>query len=223
MLGIIIGVGAVIVMVAIGQGAKGQIQERINNLGTNMIVITPGASNTGGASMGAGSSNRLTLAEFELLKRNSVVLTASSPVLTTFSQLIGGTGNWRSLVNGVSTDYFTIRDWDVSSGRVFDVAVDLRLGSPTFAQWVGVELSAENFQQLLVPAGFGHGFAVLSEAAELQYRCTNVYRPETEGAISWDDPDIGIEWPLDNPILSARDQQAMSMAQYREQPAFRYE
>lgn len=108
-------------------------------------------------------------------------------------------------------------------GRVFDVAVDLRVGSPTFARWVGVELSADNFQQILVPAGFGHGFAVLSEVAELQYRCTNVYRPETEGALMWDDAEIGIEWPLAEPILSARDQQAMSLAEYRERPAFRYE
>ena len=120
MLGIIIGVGAVIVMVAIGQGAKGKIEAQINNLGTNMIVITPGAANTTGASMGAGSSNRLTLDDYEMLRRNSVVLTASSPVLTTFSQLIGGTGNWRSLINGVSTDYFVIRDWDVSTGRIFE-------------------------------------------------------------------------------------------------------
>ncbi|MEX0908015.1 MAG: ABC transporter permease [Gemmatimonadota bacterium] len=120
MLGIIIGVGAVIVMVAIGQGAKGQIQDRINNLGTNMIVITPGAATTGAASMGAGSSNRLTLADYEAIRNNSLVLTAASPVMTTFSQIVGGSGNWRSPINGVSTDYAVIRDWDVSTGRLFD-------------------------------------------------------------------------------------------------------
>ncbi|MEO5509706.1 MAG: ABC transporter permease [Longimicrobiales bacterium] len=120
MLGIIIGVGAVIVMVAIGQGAKGQIQDRINNLGTNMIVITPGASTTGGVNMGAGTSNRLTLDDYDALKREAVLLTAVSPMMTTFGQLIGGAGNWRCIVNGVSTEYATIRDWDVSSGRLFD-------------------------------------------------------------------------------------------------------
>ncbi len=120
MLGIIIGVGAVIVMVAIGQGAKSQIQDRINNLGTNMIVISPGASSTGGASMGAGSSNRLTLNDYDALKRDAVVLTDVSPMMTTFGQLIGGSGNWRTIVNGVSTEYATIRDWDVTSGRLFD-------------------------------------------------------------------------------------------------------
>jgi putative ABC transport system permease protein len=120
MLGIIIGVGAVIVMVAIGQGAKGQIQERINNLGTNMIVITPGAATTGGASMGAGSSNRLTLADYEALRNSAIVLTAASPVMTTFGQLVGGSGNWRAQVHGVSVDYATIRAWNVSTGRLFD-------------------------------------------------------------------------------------------------------
>ena len=120
MLGIIIGVGAVIVMVAIGQGAKSQIQDRINNLGTNMIVITPGATTTGGASMGAGSSNRLTLDDYDALKRDAVTITSVSPMMTTFGQLIGGSGNWRSIVNGVSTEYASIRDWDVQSGRLFD-------------------------------------------------------------------------------------------------------
>jgi putative ABC transport system permease protein len=120
MLGIIIGVGAVIVMVAIGQGAKTSIQDRINNLGTNMIIITPGAATTGGASMGAGSSNRLTLDDYDALKRDAVVISAVSPMMTTFGQLVGGSGNWRSTVNGVSTEYATIRDWDVTSGRLFD-------------------------------------------------------------------------------------------------------
>ncbi len=107
-------------------------------------------------------------------------------------------------------------------GRIFDVAVDLQVGSPTFAQWVGVELTAANFRQLLVPAGFGHGFVVLSDVAEVQYRCTNVYAPSTEGAVRWNDPEIGIEWPISDPTLSARDQQAATLAEYRDQPAFIY-
>jgi putative ABC transport system permease protein len=120
MLGIIIGVGAVMVMVAIGQGAKSQIQAQIDNLGTNMIVITPGAATTGGVSMGGGSGNRLTLDDAEMLARESFVLTAVSPVIATFGQLVGGAGNWRAPVNGVSTDYAIIRDWNVTSGRFFD-------------------------------------------------------------------------------------------------------
>lgn len=110
-----------------------------------------------------------------------------------------------------------------TAGSIYDVAVDLRVGSPTFARWVGVELSAENFQQLLVPAGFGHGFVVMSKVAEVQYRCTNVYAPSTEGAVAWNDPTIGIDWPISDPVLSARDQQAMSLVAYQAQPAFRYE
>jgi putative ABC transport system permease protein len=120
MLGIIIGVGAVIVMVAIGQGAKAQIQARIDNLGTNLVVITQGASKSGGASQGAGTSNRLTLADYDALKRESLVLTGVSPVIVAPTQVIGGSGNWRTSVDGVSLDYLTIRDWPVTSGRSFD-------------------------------------------------------------------------------------------------------
>jgi len=120
MLGIIIGVGAVMVMVAIGQGAKSQIRKQIDNLGTNMLVITPGSTSAGGVSMGAGSGNRLTLDDAEMLARESFVLTAVSPVLTTFGQIVGGQGNWRAPVHGVSTDYAIIRDWRVTSGRFFD-------------------------------------------------------------------------------------------------------
>jgi putative ABC transport system permease protein len=125
MLGIIIGVGAVIVMVAIGQGAKTQIQQRIDNLGTNMIVVTPGASTAGGVSQGAGTSNRLTLDDAEALDRESTLLTAVSPVVVTMTQAVGGQGNWRTVINGVSVDYPVIRDWTVVSGRFFD-QTDLR-------------------------------------------------------------------------------------------------
>ena len=96
----------------------------------------------------------------------------------------------------------------VVSGEVFDVAVDLRRFSANFGQWVGEILSAENKRQLWVPPGFGHGFLVLSEIAEFEYKCTDYYAPEFERAIRWDDPDIAIEWPLGSgelPVLSERD------------------
>ena len=96
----------------------------------------------------------------------------------------------------------------VVSGEVFDVAVDLRRSSPHFGQWVGVLLSADNKQQLWVPPGFGHGFLVVSDTAEFEYKCTDFYAPEHERSIRWDDPDIGVDWPLENglePLLSAKD------------------
>lgn len=94
----------------------------------------------------------------------------------------------------------------VASGEVFDVAVDIRKGSITFGQWVGVYLSAENKRQLWVPDGFAHGFYVTSREAEFVYKCTDYYNPNAEVSISWDDPNIGIEWPLDvTPSLSDKD------------------
>ena len=97
----------------------------------------------------------------------------------------------------------------VSSGAVFDVAVDLRRGSPRFGRWIGVELSAANFRQLWVPAGFGHGFLVLSETAEVQYKTTDYYAPPHERCVRWDDPQLGIRWPDVGgaPILSAKDRE----------------
>lgn len=107
-------------------------------------------------------------------------------------------------------------------GSIFDVAVDLRVGSPTYAQWVGVELTAENMRQIWVPPGFGHAFATLSEAAEVQYKCSGMYSPPSEGTLKWDDPDVRIEWPLDNPVISARDSAGMSLREYEANPSFRY-
>lgn len=97
----------------------------------------------------------------------------------------------------------------VIRGRVFDVAVDLRKGSPTFGKWHGVELSAENKKQFYVPEGFAHGFLVLSDEAEFCYKCTDFYHPGDEGGLMWDDPEIGVEWPLEEGMevqLSERDQ-----------------
>lgn len=95
----------------------------------------------------------------------------------------------------------------VISGEVFDVAVDMRKNSPTFGQWAGVTLSAENKKQFFLPRGMAHGFFVLSETAEFTYKCDEFYHPEDEGGIRWDDPDIGIEWPLNGvtPLLSEKD------------------
>ena len=122
MLGIIIGVSAVIVMMAIGQGAQSQIEAQIQNLGTNMIVITPGATQQAGVSQGAQSFNRLTLDDAEALAEQGYELAGVSPVVVTRTQIIGGEGNWRTFVYGVSTDYQEIRDWDVEFGTFFEEA-----------------------------------------------------------------------------------------------------
>jgi len=93
----------------------------------------------------------------------------------------------------------------VLEGEVFDVAVDVRVGSPTFGQWEGVNLSLKNKRQVYVPPGFAHGFCVLSDRALFAYKCTNFYSAPTELGLAWDDPDIGIDWPLQSPQLSAKD------------------
>ncbi|MBU9313203.1 dTDP-4-dehydrorhamnose 3,5-epimerase, partial [Burkholderia multivorans] len=94
----------------------------------------------------------------------------------------------------------------VVEGEVFDVAVDIRRSSPNFGKWVGVTLSADNHRQLWVPPGFAHGFVVLSEAAQFLYKTTDYWYPEHERSIVWNDPDIGIEWPIDfEPLLAAKD------------------
>jgi len=100
----------------------------------------------------------------------------------------------------------------VTFGEVFDVAVDMRASSPTFGQWVGTHLSAENKRQMWVPPGFAHGFLVLSETAEFLYKTTDFYAPQFECCVKWDDPTIGIEWPLQGaPILSAKDNLGLSL------------
>lgn len=93
----------------------------------------------------------------------------------------------------------------VVSGEIFDVAVDIRKGSPTFGQWAGVNLSSETKRQLFVPEGFAHGFCVLSETALFLYKCSDLYVPADEGGILWSDPAIGIEWPVTDPIISDKD------------------
>jgi putative ABC transport system permease protein len=122
MLGIVIGVAAVIVMVAVGQGAQSRIEEQIRNLGTNMLIVTPGTSAAGGVSQGAATFNRLTVEDAEKIQRESLLLSAVSPVIFTRAQAIGGQGNWRTQINGVSLAYFTIRDWQPAEGALFTEA-----------------------------------------------------------------------------------------------------
>ena len=93
----------------------------------------------------------------------------------------------------------------VLQGEVFDVAVDIRRSSPTFGRWHGLNLSAENKKQFFIPPGFAHGFAVLSETALFAYKCTEYYAPQNELTLAWNDPDIGIQWPLESPQLSEKD------------------
>ncbi len=93
----------------------------------------------------------------------------------------------------------------VVTGSVFDVAVDIRVGSPTFGQWYGCVLSEDNHHQLWIPPGFAHGFCVLSESADFVYKCTDYYRPDDEGGLLWSDPDVSIDWPVESPLLSDKD------------------
>ena len=100
-----------------------------------------------------------------------------------------------------------------SRGAILDVAVDFRAGSPRFGQWVGVELSAENGRQLLVPKGFLHGFVTLTDDTEVQYKCSDVYAPDCDGAVRWDDPQIGVDWGIAAPVLSDKDRNAPLLAE----------
>jgi dTDP-4-dehydrorhamnose 3,5-epimerase len=106
-------------------------------------------------------------------------------------------------------------------GRILDVAVDLRMSSPTFGKWFSIELSADNQTQLFVPPGFAHGFATLSDVCEVQYKQTDFYHPLYEGGIAWNDPDVGVQWPFKDPVLSRRDQNQPTLKQYRQNPVFK--
>jgi dTDP-4-dehydrorhamnose 3,5-epimerase len=109
-----------------------------------------------------------------------------------------------------------------SRGVIFDVAVDIRTGSPTYGQWYGAELSAENGQQLLVPKGFLHGFVTRVADTEVQYKCSDIYAPDCDGGLRWDDPDIGIDWGLSgDPVLSAKDAVAPFLSTF--QSPFKWE
>jgi dTDP-4-dehydrorhamnose 3,5-epimerase len=103
----------------------------------------------------------------------------------------------------------------VVRGEVYDVAVDIRNGSPTFGEWEGVILSEDNKKQFWVPPGFAHGFVVLSDTADFEYKCTDYYDPSDEGSILWNDPDLDIPWPIANPVLSTKDQSAKRLVDLR--------
>jgi len=107
-------------------------------------------------------------------------------------------------------------------GSILDVAVDLRVGSPTFARWFAAELNDTNMHQLFIPVGFAHGFLALSAWADVEYKCGGFYEPKAEGAIAWNDKDLNISWPIAAPVLAPRDASAMSLRQYLERPAFHY-
>jgi dTDP-4-dehydrorhamnose 3,5-epimerase len=107
-----------------------------------------------------------------------------------------------------------------SNGAVFDVVVDLRMGSTTFGRSFALELTGENHRQLLVPVGFGHAFLTLSEQAIVEYKCSGYYDPAAEHTIAWNDPEIAASWPIPNPIVSAKDARGMTLAEYRARPAF---
>ena len=102
----------------------------------------------------------------------------------------------------------------VVNGMVWDVAVDIDPRSATYRKWYGIELSGENFRQLYIPPGYAHGFVVLSEQADLVYKCTALYEPGDEVGILWDDPEFGIDWPVQDPVLSDRDASNLSLADY---------
>jgi len=106
----------------------------------------------------------------------------------------------------------------VSVGTAFVVAVDIRKGSPTLGRWYGLEVSAESALQVWAPPGFARGFCVLSDWAEVQYKCTSIYNPGGESGIVWSDPQVGIEWPVAGPMLSAKDAGAQTLAEWLERP-----
>src|ERR1700749_5251463 len=106
----------------------------------------------------------------------------------------------------------------VTHGSAFLVAVDIRKGSPTYGKWLGVEASVENRKQVYAPAGFARGFCVLSEFAEIQYKCTGIYSNKGESGILWNDPEIGIQWPASDPILSDKDRNAQTLKQWLARP-----
>jgi dTDP-4-dehydrorhamnose 3,5-epimerase len=106
----------------------------------------------------------------------------------------------------------------VTQGKAFLVAVDIRKGSPTLGKWFGVEVSADDKKQVWAPAGFARGFCVLTDFAEIEYLCTGVYNSKAESNFAWNDPDVGIRWPIKDPIISARDSKAQNLAQWLARP-----
>lgn len=130
----------------------------------------------------------------------------------------------RDVIRGFHFQDATASQWRLvrcTVGKVWDVIVDLRSASNTFGRWVGVELTAESRRQLLVPPEFAHGFCVLSDVAEVQYKCSNRHSPQAERALAWNDPEVAVQWPTSSPLLSARDREnGASLDSYRQRPVF---
>ncbi len=103
----------------------------------------------------------------------------------------------------------------VARGKILDVAVDIRVGSPTFGRWTSAELSDENLRSLWIPPGFAHGFCVLSDVADVIYKCTTLYDPQDDRGVAWNDPRIGIEWPVENPTVSSKDMKWAGLSEQR--------
>ena len=110
----------------------------------------------------------------------------------------------------------------VTRGKALLVSADIRKGSSTFGQWFGLETSAEEGKQIWAPAGFARGFCALTDGTEIQYKTTGIYNSKCEATIRWDDPEIGVRWPVENPHVSERDRKALTLAQWRESPNFEY-
>ncbi len=180
MLGIVIGVAAVIVMVAVGYGARSRIREQINNLGTNMIVITPGASTSGGVSQGAQAFATLTLADADKIRNEAQAVTAVSPVIIGRSQVIAPAGNWRTMINGVDTDYQTIRDWQADAGTFFEPD-DVRAAR-------AVAVLGRTVAQRLFADSNPVGQEI--QVAALRFKVTGVLAPKGQTASGSDSDDV---------------------------------
>ncbi len=180
MLGIVIGVAAVIVMVAVGYGARSRIRQQIGTLGTNMIVITPGASASGGVSQGAQAFATLTLADAEKLRNESQTIVAVSPVIIGRSQVIASAGNWRTSINGVDVDYQTIRDWQTDAGAFFGPD-DVRAAR-------GVAVLGRTVAQRIFAEGDPVGQEI--QIAALRFKVTGVLAPKGQTASGSDSDDV---------------------------------
>ncbi|HWS72850.1 MAG TPA: ABC transporter permease, partial [Thermoanaerobaculia bacterium] len=180
MLGIIIGVAAVIVMVAVGYGARSRIKAQINNLGTNMIVITPGASNTGGVSQGAQAFATLSVDDVTKVRTEAQYVSAITPVVVSRSQVVTPQGNWRTMINGVDTDYQVIRDWQTTDGAFFG-ADDVR----------GARMTAV-LGKTVAQRLFGDNSAVGSEVqiGKVPFTVVGVLAPKGQTASGSDSDDV---------------------------------
>ena len=180
MLGIVIGIGSVIVMVAIGTGASRMVESSIKGLGTNLIMVMPGAATTGGASQGAGTFSRLTVDDAERLKREGMLFAGVTPVVSTRTQVIGGGSNWRALVNGVSPDFTTIREWSTEDGAFFTEA-DVRASRK-------VAVLGRTVAETLFPGGDAVGAQV--QLGRVPFTVVGVMAEKGQSSVGQDQDDI---------------------------------